>query len=73
MKNVLFAVTLIASAVAFADNNQGLFAQLDTDNDGVVSSVEARANEQLTQDFAVLDINADGQLSSDEFQQYAVR
>lgn len=70
MKNVLFAVTLIASAVAFADNSE-LFVQLDVDQNGAVSQEEAQINPALSKDFAVLDVNADGALTADEFKQYA--
>ncbi|MBI2381435.1 MAG: EF-hand domain-containing protein [Gammaproteobacteria bacterium] len=69
MKNILFAVTLIVSAVAFADNN-GRFADVDADQNGLVSLEEAQSIASLSQDFAALDVDADGQLSSDEFQQF---
>lgn len=71
MKNVLFAVTLIASAVAFADNSNKQFNQLDTNQNGRISHDEAQANPLVAQDFSMLDVNGDDQLSNDEFKQVA--
>ena len=67
MKNVLFATTLLASAMAFAaDESQ--FTQLDTDNSGALSAEEAKADATLGGEmFTKLDVNQDGQLSADEF------
>lgn len=72
MKNVLFAVTLIASAVAFADNGDRM-AQLDADNSGAVSSVEAQADARLDSKFAALDADNNGELDAAELNTYANR
>ncbi|MBI2382172.1 MAG: hypothetical protein HYV16_15570 [Gammaproteobacteria bacterium] len=67
MKNVLFVTTLLASAMAFAGDEQ-LFGQLDTDKSGTLSADEAKADAKLGGEmFAKLDVNQDGQLSTDEF------
>jgi len=71
MKNMLFAITLIASAVAFADNSSNVFAKLDSDQNGLVSLSEAQVNTAVAKDFVVMDVNGDGELSADEFKQYA--
>lgn len=48
---------------------QGLdFNSLDTDNDGVISEMEADQSPILSGSFDQLDINADGQISQQEFQ-----
>lgn len=44
------------------------FATLDTNKDGRISLVEARADPSLYEAFAMLDVNHDGYLSPAEFQ-----
>ncbi|MDQ3288281.1 MAG: EF-hand domain-containing protein [Pseudomonadota bacterium] len=46
---------------------QTLWSELDTDEDGRISSVESSMDPQLRQDFTQLDIDSDGFLSSAEY------
>lgn len=67
MKNVLFALTLLSSAVAFAGTAEQ-FAQLDADKSGTLSAEEAAKDAAVSEEsFKTLDANADGQLSQEEF------
>lgn len=65
MKNLLLTLTLIASATAFASDEQ--FTQLDADKSGTLSMEEAKAEPAVADAFAKLDSNADGALSHEEF------
>jgi Ca2+-binding EF-hand superfamily protein len=44
------------------------FNTLDTNHDGKLSPLEARADPELSMDFDALDVNHDGYLSMEEFQ-----
>lgn len=71
MKNVLAALSIaglsMASASAFAG---GDFEKLDTDGNGSISVTEASVSTSLTEQFADLDTNADGELSKSEYANY---
>ncbi len=43
------------------------FEALDVDKNGAISQIEAEAMPELTEQFAALDLNKDGQLDMDEF------
>ncbi|PAY00203.1 calmodulin [Pseudoalteromonas sp. HM-SA03] len=71
MKNVLAALSIavlsMVSASAFAG---GDFEKLDTDGNGSISVTEASVSTSLTEQFANLDANADGELSKSEYANY---
>ena len=71
MKNVLAALSIaglsMVSASAFAG---GDFEKLDTDGNGSISVTEAIVSTSLTEQFADLDTNADGELSKSEYANY---
>ncbi|CAM3816207.1 MULTISPECIES: EF-hand domain-containing protein [Pseudoalteromonas] len=71
MKNVLAALSIaglsMVSASAFAG---GDFEKLDTDGNGSISVTEASVSTSLTEQFADLDANADGELSKSEYANY---
>ncbi len=71
MKNVLAALSIVGlsmvSASAFAG---GDFEKLDTDGNGSISVTEASVSTSLTEQFADLDANADGELSKSEYANY---
>ncbi|ATD09441.1 MULTISPECIES: EF-hand domain-containing protein [Pseudoalteromonas] len=71
MKNVLAALSIaglsMVSASAFAG---GDFEKLDTDGNGSISVTEASVSTSLTEQFADLDTNADGELSKSEYANY---
>ncbi|ASD69470.1 EF-hand domain-containing protein [Pseudoalteromonas piscicida] len=71
MKNVLAALSIaglsMVSASAFAG---GDFEKLDTDDNGSISVTEASVSTSLTEQFADLDTNADGELSKSEYANY---
>lgn len=62
-----FAATLmVASGALYANPVTDLIKSLDTDGDGQISQQEAAANPELQAQFAALDANQDGYLTSDE-------
>ncbi|TMN46217.1 EF-hand domain-containing protein, partial [Pseudoalteromonas piscicida] len=46
------------------------FAKLDTDGNGSISVTEASVSASLSEQFADLDANADGELSKSEYANY---
>ncbi|GLR69094.1 calmodulin [Agaribacter marinus] len=64
-KTLIGSFLVVASAASFASSD--LFDSLDVDKSGSISSSEASVHSVLSEMFATLDENADGELSYDEF------
>ena len=75
MKNISSTSFLLAGLVltgnAFAQMEPSLFEEIDTDHNGAISMKEAKAREDLSKDFKMIDSNNDGSLSVDEYTAYA--
>jgi len=65
----IVSIGLFFAPAAFAqdDSTVNPFDQLDTNEDGQISVMEAEANSTLLERFASLDANGDGLLSREEF------
>lgn len=63
------SISLLFAPAAFAqdDSAPNPFDELDTNEDGQISVMEAEANSTLLERFASLDANGDGLLSREEF------
>jgi hypothetical protein len=72
-KLMTIAAFILISATATAQPAGGtdLFTLLDVDADHMISEKEAKIHAPVLAQFQVLDINKDGQLSSDEFEMLA--
>ncbi len=64
-KTLIGSFLVVASTASFASSD--LFDSLDVDKSGSISSSEASVHSVLSEMFATLDENADGELSYDEF------
>lgn len=69
MKQLTMLLIILFSASAFAAAD--VFSTLDANNDNAISKEEAASLPGLTNSWKLLDVNADDQLSSTEFQEYA--
>jgi hypothetical protein len=69
MKQLTMLLIILFSASAFAAAD--VFSTLDVNNDNAISKEEATSLPGLINSWKQLDVNADDQLSSTEFQEYA--
>ncbi len=69
MKQLTMLLIILFSASAFAAAD--VFSTLDVNNDNAISKEEAASLPGLINSWKQLDVNADDQLSSTEFQEYA--
>ena len=67
-KLILLSTLILASGVTFAAENNDKLAQLDADQDGLISVKEASIDADLVAMFAQLDANKDGYLSTSELE-----
>lgn len=67
MKKFLLSLTVLCLPAMAAQAELPLFNQLDTDQNGYISKVEAEANLDLAALFPELDANLDEQLSLEEY------
>lgn len=65
-KLTLAALALTVSGVSVA-GDQGLYRDLDTNQDGAISQEEAAVMPSLNDKWTKLDVNADGKLDEAEF------
>ncbi|SIT07588.1 hypothetical protein [Neptunomonas antarctica] len=72
-KLIIIAACTLISATASAQPIGGtdLFALLDVDANHMISEEEASIHEPVLAQFQALDVNKDGQLSTDEFDMLA--
>lgn len=65
--STLAIASIFASTISFAVlAGSGLFEELDTDANGLISPNEAQAHEALSNNFDLVDINSDGAISKEE-------
>jgi len=73
----LISACLMTATIACADSGNDpmtsdtSFNTLDTDQDGQINQEEARMDPKLEEQFANIDLDADGTLSSQEYSVYA--
>ncbi|AIY66865.1 EF-hand domain-containing protein [Pseudoalteromonas piratica] len=60
-------LTAVLGVAAFNTQASSLFSELDSNNDGYISEVEAGVNSMLSAAFDALDVNEDAKLSKEEF------
>ncbi|MEH6443259.1 MAG: calcium-binding protein [Oceanospirillaceae bacterium] len=71
MKKILLSIAVLclpAMSVQASEAELALFNQLDTDQNGLISEVEAKVQPKLSPVFVTLDENKDGQLSLAEYE-----
>ncbi len=66
-KILIAAVTLAASGAVMAE---GIYSALDTDKNGVISQSEAAAVPSLVKQWKKLDVDGNGELTSEEFAKF---
>lgn len=64
---VIAYVTAVLGVAALNTQASTLFSELDLNNDGYISEVEAGVNSILSAAFDELDVNEDAKLSKEEF------
>ena len=71
---LMLSVAALACGAAYAqdqappdDSTSSIFAQLDTNQDGRISSEEAQASSVVSRSFGKADANGDGAITRDEF------
>ena len=63
----IIVVAIMTSPTAFAQDAAAVFAALDADQNGSISSMEAQRKSTVSANFAAADANNDGALSREEF------
>ena len=70
MKKILLTAAVLllpAMSIQAAEAEAAIFNQLDTDQSGMISAQEAKAQPELAALFSELDVDQDEQLSLEEF------
>lgn len=69
-QSILIGMSVIAlqgiSALAFANEQEGIMVKLDKNSDGAISIDEAAAHTNVRQNFAQIDANGDGVINLEE-------
>jgi Ca2+-binding EF-hand superfamily protein len=70
-RNTFLSIAAFGFILAFTStsalSSEGMFKELDTNADGMISKQEAETHEMLTELFDSLDIDSDGFISATEF------
>jgi len=69
-KLMIGAVAVLASSTVFAGDT---FTTLDVDQNSTISEAEAATMPSLVEQWEALDVDANGELSVEEFAKYAVK
>jgi Ca2+-binding EF-hand superfamily protein len=69
-KLMIVAVAILTSSTVFAGNT---FTTLDVDKNSTISEAEATTMPSLVEQWKALDVDANGELSVEEFAKYEVK